>query len=48
MSLFNKEVYPRLKEWTAYYDAGAMNGLKASRPDVDNVNVGLLATEFVR
>ena len=48
MSLFTKEVYPRLKELTASYDAGAMKELKASRPDVDNVDVGLLASEFVR
>ncbi len=48
MGLFTKEVYPRLKELTASYDAGAMKELRSSRPDVENVDVGLLASEFVR
>ncbi len=48
MNLFTKEVYPRLKELTASYDAGAMKEIRASRPNVENVDVGLLAPEFVR
>ena len=48
MKLFTQEVYPRLKEFTASYDAGAMKELRLSRPDVENIDVGSLASEFVR
>ena len=48
MSLFTQEVYPRLKELTASYDAGAMKDLRSSRPDIEKFDVGLLASEFVR
>ena len=48
MKLFTEEVYPRLKELTASYDAGAMKEIRSSRPDVDSVDTGLLASEFVR
>ena len=48
MSLFAQEVYPRLKELTASYDAGAMKELRASRPDVEKFDVGSLESEFVR
>ena len=48
MTLFNDEVYPRLKELTASYDAGAMKEMRSSLPDVENVDVELLASEFVR
>ena len=48
MKLFTKEVYPRLKELTASYDSGTMRELRASRPDVENVEVNAFASEFVR
>ena len=48
MKLFSQEVYPRLKELTASYDAGAMKELRSSRPDVENVDVSMFASEFVR
>ena len=48
MSLFTQEVYPRLKELTASYDAGAMKEFRSSRPDIEKFDVGLLAFEFVR
>jgi len=48
MKLFTEEVAPRLEELTASYDPGAMKELRKSMPDVDNVDVGLLASEFVR
>ena len=48
MTLFTQDVYPRLKELTASYDAGAMKELRSSRPDVEQFDVGLLASEFVR
>ena len=48
MKLFTEEVSPRLEELTASYDPGAMKELRKSMPDVDNVDVGLLASEFVR
>ena len=48
MTLFNDEGYPRLKELTASYDAGAMKEMRSSLPDVENVDVELLASEFVR
>ena len=48
MKLFTEEVYPRLKELTASYDAGVMKEIRSSRPDVDSVDTGLLASEFVR
>ncbi len=48
MTLFAKEVYPRLKELTAGYDAGAMKELRASLPDKELADLGLFASEFVR
>ena len=48
MKLFTKEVYPRLKELTASYDVGVMKEIRSSRPDVESVDTGLLASEFVR
>jgi alkanesulfonate monooxygenase SsuD/methylene tetrahydromethanopterin reductase-like flavin-dependent oxidoreductase (luciferase family) len=48
MKLFSEEVYPRLKELTAGYDAGEMQEIKAALPDVENVDVSDLASEFVR
>ena len=48
MKLFSEEVYPRLKELTASYDSGEMKELRASRPDVENVDVSMFASEFVR
>jgi len=48
MKLFTEEVYPRLKELTASYDAGVMKEIRSSRPDVESIDTGLLASEFVR
>ena len=48
MKLFTEEVYPRLKELTASYDSGVMRELRSSRPDVENIDVSVLASEFVR
>ena len=48
MKLFSEEVYPRLKELTASYDPGVMHEIRASLPDVENVDVSALASEFVR
>ena len=48
MKLFTEEVYPMLKELTASYDAGVMKEIRSSRPDVESVDTGLLASEFVR
>ena len=48
MKLFSQEVYPRLKELTASYDPDQMKEIRASRPDVENVDIGALASEFVR
>ncbi len=48
MKLFSEEVYPRLKELTASYDAGQMQEIRAGLPDVENVDVSTLASEFVR
>ena len=48
MKLFTQEVYPRLKELTASYDSGAMKELRASRPDVEDIDISMLAPEFVR
>jgi len=48
IKLFSEEVYPRLKELTAGYDAGRMQEIRATLPDVENINVSALASEFVR
>ena len=48
MKLFTEEVYPRLKELTASYDSEVMRELRSSRPDVENIDVSVLASEFVR
>ena len=48
MKLFTQEVCPRLKELTSSYDSEAMRELRSARPDVENVDVGAFASEFVR
>ncbi len=48
MTLFANEVYPRLKELTAGYDAGAMKELRAGQPDKQFADLGSFASEFVR
>ena len=48
MDLFAKEVYPRLKELTTTYDPDAMKELRSSSPDVEGVDMSLLASEFTR
>ena len=48
MTLFTNEVYPRLKELTAGYDAGTMKELRASLPDKELADLGLFGSEFVR
>ena len=48
IKLFSEEVYPRLKELTAGYDARRMQEIRATLLDVDNINVSALASEFVR
>ena len=48
MRLFTQEVYPKLKELTASYDAEAMKEIRSSRPDVEQFDVDSLASEFVR
>ena len=48
MKLFSEDVYPRLKELTSNYDAGQMREIRAGLPNVENVNVSSLASEFVR
>jgi len=48
MKLFSEEVYPHLKELTAGYDAGRMQEIRATLPDVENINVSAPASEFVR
>ena len=48
MSLFAREVYPRLKELTASYDAGEMKEKRASIPDKHLVNLGDFGVEFAR
>ena len=48
MSLFSREVYPRLVELTASYHPTAMKEIRSSQPDVEDVDVGLAASEFVR
>ncbi|MDA1127984.1 MAG: hypothetical protein O2913_04695 [Chloroflexi bacterium] len=41
MKLFSEEVHPRLKDLRESYDPDAMQELRASRPDVENVDVNL-------
>ncbi len=48
MTLFSDEVYPRLKELTAGYDAGAMKELRAARPDKELADLGSFGAEFAR
>ena len=48
MTLFTQDVYPRLKELTVSYDARAMKELRSYQPDVEEFDVGLRASEFVR
>ena len=48
MDLFAKEVYPRLKELTANYDPDSMKELRSASPDVEGVDMSVLASEFTR
>ena len=48
MELFTREVYPRLRELTASYDAGQMKELRASQPDKQMADLGTFGFEFVR
>ena len=48
MRLFSEEVYPRMKELTAGYDAGEMQEIRVVLPDVENIDISNLASEFVR
>ena len=48
MTLFTKEVYPRLKELTAGYDDGVMKELRAAQPDKEFADIGSFGSEFVR
>ena len=48
MKLFADEVYPRLKELTAGYDAGEMRELRANQPDRDAVELDMVSAQFVR
>lgn len=48
MTLFSKEVYPRLKELTAGYDAETMRETRAALPDKEMVDLGAFGVEFVR
>ena len=48
MTLFSREVYPRLKELTASYDAGRMKEIRAAQPDREFVDLGTFGVEFVR
>ena len=48
MTLFASEVYPRLKELTSSYDAGAMKETRAGLPDKELVDLDNFGVEFVR
>ena len=48
MTLFSREVYPRLKELTASYDADAMKETRAALPDKDLANLANFGVEFAR
>ena len=48
MKLFSEEVYPRLIELTASYDDERMQEIRERLPDVENVDVSSLASEFIR
>ena len=48
MTLFSKEVYPRLKELTAGYDADAMKETRAALPDKQGIDLGNFGLEFAR
>ena len=48
MTLFANEVYPRLKELTAGYDAGAMKETRAALPDKEGIDLGTFGLEFAR
>ena len=48
MTLFASEVYPKLKELTASYEADAMKKTRASLPDKDVADLEAFGVEFVR
>jgi alkanesulfonate monooxygenase SsuD/methylene tetrahydromethanopterin reductase-like flavin-dependent oxidoreductase (luciferase family) len=48
MTLFSRDVYPRLKALTDTYDADAMAETRAALPDKELVDLGTFGVEFVR
>ena len=48
MTLFASEVYPRLKELTASYDADTMKETRAGLPDKEFADLDTFGVEFVR
>ena len=48
MTLFASEIYPRLKELTASYDADAMKEIRAVLPDKEVADLETFGVEFVR
>ena len=48
LTLFSREVYPRLKELTASYDADAMKETRAALPDKELADLGGFGVEFAR
>ncbi len=48
MTLFSQDIYPRLKELTASYDADQMKETRAALPQKDLADLGNFGVEFVR
>ena len=48
MTLFSRDVYPRLKELTASYDADAIKEIRAGLPDKEFADLDTFGVEFVR
>ena len=48
MTLFSTEVYPRLKELTAAYEADEMKEIRAALPEKEGIDLGTFGLDFAR
>ena len=48
MTLFSTEVYPRLKELTAAYEAEEMKEIRAALPEKEGIDLGTFGLDFAR
>ena len=48
MALFSTEVYPRLKDLTAAYEADELKEIRAALPEKEGIDLGTFGLDFAR